>query len=131
TTVAPDRDIGIQVLGDLAAGVVSYQAGVLNGVIDGGSAEADTNDSKDVAGRLVVRPLMRHGTSSLAGLGLALAGSSETQPAALPSFRTSGQETFFTYDRAAIGEGVRNRVSPQFFYYFKSVGAFGEYIRSK
>jgi len=130
TTVAPDRDIGIQVLGDVAGGVVSYQAGVSNGVADGGSAEADTNDSKDVAGRLVVRPLARHARSPLAGLGVALAGSSGVQPAALPSFRTSGMETFFAYDRAAVGEGVRHRVSPQFFYYYKSIGTFGEYVRS-
>ncbi len=130
TAVAPDRDIGIQVMGDLAGGVVSYQAGVFNGVADGGSAEADTNDSKDVAGRLVVRPLARHAKSPLAGLGVALAGSSGVQPAALPSFRTSGMQTFFAYDHAAVGEGVRHRISPQFFYYYKSIGTFGEYVRS-
>jgi phosphate-selective porin OprO/OprP len=130
TSVAPDRDIGMQVMGDLAGGVVSYQAGIFNGVVDGGSAEVDTNDRKDVAGRLVVRPLARHDKSPLAGLGVALAGSSGVQPAALPSFRTSAMETFFAYDRAAVGEGLRHRVSPQFFYYYKSIGTFGEYIHS-
>lgn len=130
TTVAPDRDIGMQAMGDLAGGVVSYQAGIFNGVADGGSAEADVNDSKDVAGRLVVRPHARHANSPLEGLGIALAGSSGVQPAALPSFRSSGLQTFFAYDQAAVGEGARHRVSPQFFYYYKSIGIFGEYVRS-
>jgi phosphate-selective porin OprO/OprP len=62
-------------------------------------------------------------------VGFALAGSSGQQPAVLPSFKTSGQQSF-TYDRAARGQGVRNRLSPQYFYYYKSVGAFGEYVRA-
>lgn len=130
TTVAPDRDLGVQVLGDVGGGLVSYQAGVFNGVADGAAAELDTNDGKDVAARLVVRPFVRASTSPLAGLGLAIAGSSGSQPAVLPSFRASSQQTFFAYD-AAVGEGVRNRVSPQFFYYYRSIGVFGEYVRSE
>ena len=50
----------------------------------------------------------------------------------LPSFQTSGgRQTFFTYDRNATGDGVRTRVSPQAFYYYKAFGAYGEYIRSR
>jgi phosphate-selective porin OprO/OprP len=130
TAVAPDRDVGVQVLGDLAGNVVSYVAGVFNGVADGQSAEVDTNDSKDVVGRVIVRPFVKDMTRPLAGLGLALAGSSGTQPVALPSFQSSGRQTFFSYDPAAVGEGVRNRISPQGFYAYKSVWTFGEYIRS-
>jgi phosphate-selective porin OprO/OprP len=131
TAVAPDRDIGVLVMGDLAGEVVSYAAGVVNGVADGASADLDTNDGKDTVARVVVRPLAKSPRSPLAGLGLAFAGSTGAQPDALPSFRTSGQQTFFTYDHAAIGEGVRTRISPQAFYYYKSVGAFTEYVRSR
>ncbi len=131
TAVAPDRDIGVQALGDLAGGVVSYAAGVVNGVADGAAADLDTHDGKDTIARVVIKPLAKSPGNPLAGLGLAFAGSTGTQPAVLPSFRTSGQQTFFTYDHAAIGEGVRNRVSPQAFYYYKSVGAFTEYVRSR
>jgi len=131
TAVAPDRDIGILALGDLMGGVVSYAGGVVNGVADGSHADLDTDDGKDVVGRVVVKPLARSPGHPLAGLGLALAASTGTQGAALPAFRTSGQQTFFSYDHAAVGEGVRNRVSPQAFYYHKTVGAFGEYVRSR
>jgi phosphate-selective porin OprO and OprP len=37
TLLVPNRDVGIQVLGDLRGGVVSYQAGVVNGFPDGAS----------------------------------------------------------------------------------------------
>ena len=131
TAVAPDRDVGVQVLGDIAGGLVSYAAGVFNGVVDGGSSELDVNDSKDVAGRVMVRPFVGKRGSPLAGLGLALAGSHGAQPTALPSFQTSGRQTFASYDRSAVGEGIRGRFSPQWSYYYKGVGAFGEYIHSQ
>ena len=131
TTVAPDRDLGVHLIGDVFGGILNYDAGVFNGVADGASADLDTNDSKDVAARLVVHPFNTTTTSAWRGLGLALAASSGRQPAVLPSFRTSGMQTFFSYDRAATGEGVRNRFSPQYFYYYKSVGTFGEYVHSE
>lgn len=130
TGVAPDRDVGVQVLGDVPGGIVSYAAGVFNGAVDGASADADTNDGKDLAGRVVVRPFARATDHPLAGLGLAVAATRGTQPALLPSFRTSAQQTFFTYNRNAVGTGVRRRISPQAFYYNKAFGAFAEYVRS-
>ena len=130
TAVAPDRDIGVQVLGDLAGGTISYAGGVFNGVADGASADADTNDGKDVVGRLVVRPFATKSKHPAAGLGVAIAGSGGRQPAALPSFRTSSQQLLFSYASNAAGVGNRYRVSPQVFYYFKRFAGFGEYIRS-
>src|SRR5437773_161369 len=90
TALVPNRDIGIQILGDISGGVVSYLAGVMNGVPDGGSGDSDTSDSKDVSGRLIVRPFNKIARSPVRGLGLAISGSDgrQTGPLALPSFRT-------------------------------------------
>jgi phosphate-selective porin OprO/OprP len=129
TTVAPDRDIGVQVLGDLGGGIFSYQAGLFNGVIDGGSADLDTNDSKDVVGRIVVRPFTRR-KGALAPLAIAVAGSSGEQPSALPSFLSSGRQTFFSYRATASGDGTRHRISPQYSYFYRRFASFGEYVRS-
>ena len=73
TALVPNRDIGMQVLGELRGGVISYAAGVMNGVPDGGSADLDTNDGKDLsdASGPAVRPLAN---GPLSGLGLAIAG---------------------------------------------------------
>lgn len=129
TALVPNRDPGVQVLGDLAGDVVSYTVGVMNGATDGTTTDTDTNDGKDVAGRLVVRPVARRPESPLAGLGFALSGSRGNHPG-LPVVRTPLlQQTFLSYD-GATGAGIRVRYSPQVFYYYKAFGGFGEYVRS-
>src|SRR5262245_31551367 len=130
TTVAPDRDFGVQVLGDVLKGRLNYQAAVVNGGADGATVEADANDAKDLAGRIVVRPWAASASSPLNGLGLALAGSHGRQPATLPSFRTSGLNVFYSYAPGAVGDGPRNRISPQAFYYRGPFGGFFEHVRS-
>jgi phosphate-selective porin OprO/OprP len=133
TALAPNRDLGIQVLGDIGGGLVSYLAGVMNGVPDGGSSDLDTGDGKDVSGRLVVRPFTRIGTSPLRGLGVALSGSTGRQAGAnaLLTFRTqSAEQTYFAYS-GAVADGVRTRYSPQAFYYVGPFGGFAEYVHTE
>lgn len=135
--IVPNRDAGIQVLGDLAGGVVSYLGGVMNGVADGGSGDADTADSKDVSGRVVVRPFNRRpATSALKGLSLGLAGSAggATGTAALPTLRTQIlQQTFFTYvggTMPATADGTRTRYTAAVWYFHKAFGGWGEYVHT-
>ncbi|RPH51601.1 MAG: porin, partial [Lysobacterales bacterium] len=40
TSLVPNRDLGVQLGGDVAGGVVNYSAGYFNGVSDGGSSDA-------------------------------------------------------------------------------------------
>ena len=131
TSLAPNRDLGIQLLGDIRSGLVSYAVGVLNGVADGGSADVDTGDSKDVAGRVVVRPFHPLAASRLKGLGLAFSASAGRQAGgALPTFRTSLlEQPFFSYSGASVN-GVRRRYSPQVFYYFRSLGGYAEWVHT-
>lgn len=132
TALAPNRDVGIQVLGDLSGGVIGYLAGVMNGVPDGGSADADTNDGKDVSGRIIVKPFAKSSTNPLRGLGLAIAGSTGPQEgaAALPTFRSQSlEQTYFSYNGASA-DGVRTRYSPQAFYYYKAFGGLAEYVHT-
>ena len=129
TMVAPDRDTGVQILGDLAGTIVSYGVSVTNGVVDGGNSDLDTNENKDVAGRLVLRPFVRRAGHSLAGLGIAVAANTGIQPEQLPVFQTSSKQTFFSYS-GAIGDGRRTRWSPQAFMYAGPLGAYAEYVRS-
>src|SRR5205807_2145627 len=57
-------------------------------------------------------------------------GSRGDQAGALPSFKSSAQQTFFSYVPGATASGERTRMSPAAFYYYKSVGAFAEYACS-
>ena len=135
TALVPNRDIGVQALGDLAGGRVSYAAGVMNGVPDGGSADLDTNDGADLSGRVVGRPFATAGSSPLRGLGLALSGSVGKQSGALalPTFRTSSlQQPFFSYlGTGAIADGTRTRYSPQVWFFYKAFGGWAEYVRTE
>lgn len=133
TALAPNRDLGIQVLGDVYGGVFSYLAGVMNGVADGGSADLDTNDGKDASARVIVRPFTRNVASPLRGLGVAVSGSTGRQASvtALPSFRTQTlQQPFFSYATGATANGRRHRYSPQLFFFKGPFGGWVEYVHT-
>jgi len=134
TALAPNRDLGVQVLGDVKGGVFSYLAGVMNGVADGGSADLDANDGKDLSARVIFRPFTRNVTSPLRGLGIAIAGNTGRQagPTALPSFRTQTlQQPYFSYATGAAASGRRNRYSPQLFYFRGPFGGWAEYVHTE
>ena len=131
TSVAPDRDIGVQALGDLAGTRISYAVGLTNGVIDGGSSDGDANDAKDVTARVVARPWIQSPSHPLGGLGLAVAANTGTHGPALPSFASVGRQTFFSYAAGAAESGRRSRWSPQAFYYHGPLGAYAEYVHSR
>lgn len=141
TALVPNRDVGLAVYGALFDRRLTYQAGVFNGVPDGGSGDTDAYDGKDVAGRLFAQPFRTARAKALKGLGFGLAASTGTQhgdPAAtsLPSFRTSARQTFFRYragaDLAAtaLAAGRRTRLTPQAHYYYGPFGLTTEYVRN-
>jgi phosphate-selective porin OprO and OprP len=132
SALTPNRDVGVQVIGDVGAGMLTYQAGVMNGVADGGSADLDTTDSKDVAGRVLVRPFQkRPAADPLHGLALGFGATAGKQSAALTALRTSSlQQTIFAYT-GATAAGTRTRYSPQASYVYKSVSGFFEYVHSE
>lgn len=132
TSLVPNRDIGIQAVGDLAGGKVSYAGGLFNGVADGASstADVDANSDKDVAGRVIWQPWRSTSASALSGLGFHLGGSVGDQTGALPAFRTSVGQTYFAYATGVTASGRRTRVTPAGFYFYKPFGAFAEYVVS-
>lgn len=134
TSLIPNRDNGVQVQGDLLTNKLSYSAGVFNGVPDGtsSSTEVDTNNGKDLAGRIVLQPFRSTATPAkpLSGLGFHLGASTGKQTGTLPSFKTSATQTYFSYATGVTADGTRTRVTPAVFYYFKSFGGFAEYVRS-
>jgi len=134
SSLVPNRDIGVQAQGDLFAGKLTYAGGLFNGIPDGTSSttEVDTNNDKDFAGRVAVQPwrVASGSGSALSGLGFHVGGSVGTQSNGLPSFKTSVGQTYFSYASGVTATGQRTRVSPAAFYFFKSFGAFGEYMLS-
>lgn len=141
TNLVPNRDVGVQIAGDVVGARLQYAVGVFNGVPDGGSADADTDDSKDVAGRLFAHPFAGSG-AALEDLGIGIAVSTGSPAGTvsspnLPAYRTAGQTTFFAHrnDGTAAGTtvaaGSRRRVAPQATFYRGPFGFLAEYVRSK
>lgn len=145
TSLAPNRDVGVQLFGDIAGGLVSYAVGLFDGVYDGGSTDGDNNDGKDIVGRIFVQPFLKTEIAPLKGLGIGVAGTYGEQKGTattpnLPSYKTAGQLTFFRYINDAatataaanttVASGKVFRLSPQLYYSWGPFGLLGEYVRS-
>jgi phosphate-selective porin OprO/OprP len=139
TNLAPNRDVGLQVSGDISTGTFAYAAGIFNGVPDLGNGDGDVTDAKDFVGRIFLQPFKR---GSLAGLGFGVSGSTgiergNTAAPQLASYRTAGQQTWFRYLSSTttpvnnvFADGTRQRVAPQAYWYSGPLGVHGEYIVS-
>ena len=139
TSLAPNRDLGLQVAGNLSDSRVSYAVAWLNGSNDGASSEAfgdvDLNDDKEWAARVFAHPFASSDNLALQGLGVGIAGTytDQTGTAAqplLPTFRTPAQATFFRYRAGTtptLADGERTRLAPQLYYYVGRFGLLGEY----
>ena len=152
TSLVPNRDLGLQLGGDIAGGLVNYSVGYFNGVSDGASSDTNTptpdaeNDSKgDWAARVFFQPFVNSENFALRNLGFGIAGTfvdstGSIATTLLPSYRTPGQQTFFSYraTTAASGttpavngtfaDGERLRWTPQAYYSVGSFGVLGEYV---
>ncbi|MFH0342880.1 MAG: OprO/OprP family phosphate-selective porin [Chromatiales bacterium] len=135
--IVPNRDIGGELHGDIGSGLFTYSAAVLNGSNDGRSSDdvgdIDNNVDKDFAGRIYAHPFKDTSIVPLQGLGIGFAASyvnAEGSPSSpnLPSYRTSGQETFFNYRGTTFSDGERLRLSPQGYYYYGPFGLLWEYV---
>ena len=141
TSLAPNRDLGLQVAGKLVDSRLDYVVAFLNGSNDGASSEAfgdvDINDDKEWAARLFAHPFAESDRFAISGLGLGIAATYTDQDGTaaqplLPAFRTPAQSTFFRYRTGAtstLAAGERTRIAPQAYYYFGSFGLLGEYTQ--
>ena len=147
TNIAPNRDIGLMMTSEPLDGLVSWSAGLWNGVVDGGSSDADTGNGKDGSARVFVQPFLRTSSAVFRGFGIGVAatyGRNDGTPAvpALASYRTPGQSVFFAYRTdatattpataagTAVASGRRKRVSPQMYWSIGRFGLLAEYARS-
>jgi len=136
TQLVADRDIGFQVWGQPFRKIVEYQLGVFNGVADnvsnanGATNEFDTNNSKDFAGRLFLRPFATAASHYVNGLGFGIGGSygSERGTTVVDSYKSEFQNTIVKYTSGTRASGDRYRWSPQASYYAGPLGILGEFV---
>jgi phosphate-selective porin OprO/OprP len=141
TNLVPNRDIGLQLHGEVLEGALTYALGAFNGVPDGSSADANSDNSFDLAGRVYGYPLRRTGLRPLQGLGLGFAASrgrrlGTSAAPALASYRGTSQQAFFSYLTSTtaadvvFADGEHLRLSPQATWFWGPVGLLAEYVSS-
>lgn len=150
TSLLPNRDVGAQVQGTFGKGELTYALGVFNGAPDGGSADGDTNDEKDVVARVFSEPFAGSDLAAVKGLGLGVGASQGNQRGAfydkakiapepaLPSIKSAGGTKFFsyrssadTYANTALADGANRRIVPQAYWYYGPLGLVTEYARTQ
>ncbi len=139
TDLVPNRDLGIDLHGDLFDGVASYALGVFNGASDYNGTTVNTSfqDDKAFAGRVFYQPWKNSSVNGLRGLGFGVGGSyqanhpaTNTATGLTPGYTTDGQQKFFSYSAGVNASGAAWRVSPQAYYYYGPFGLLAEYVIS-
>ena len=130
TSIAPNRDIGVELHGDLFEQTVSYSLGVFNGVGDNGLSDGDIDDPKELGARIEVGPFSHLSSPHVSKLrlGFAITRGKETGNATstyLSTYRTFGQNAFFTWltdttgntpANNALAAGMHNRGTFQLYW---------------
>jgi phosphate-selective porin OprO and OprP len=149
----PYRDLGVKLGGVLGAGLLSYDVGVLDGAVDGGSTDGNSVPDQNSTGkftwdgRLFAAPFLHSDLLALKGFGAGVAGTYDkvdgistgtTTTSLLAAYKTPGQQSMFSYrsdtdaagalNNATVAHGIERRIVPQFYYYYRSFGLLGEYV---
>jgi len=150
TALVPNRDLGVQLSGDLGGGAFAYQVGYFNGVTDGQSSDnlatpdVEVDTAGDYAARIFFQPFINSSNFNLRGLGFGLGTTwvdvdGSAANTALSAYRSPGQQSIFAYrvntatgvtpNNATFADGERLRLAPQLYYYRGSFGLLGEYTQ--
>lgn len=131
---APNRDVGIQLFGAVADGLIDYQLGLFAGAPDGAtSAESNADDRFDLAGRVTFAPWAPLELGLTFSHGVARGSASSPQ---LGVYRTSGRATWFRYragndaSGTVLAAGARTRFGGHLSFHLGPIGLFGEVIAS-
>ena len=123
--LVPNRDIGAELFStSLFDNRLTYQLALMNGVPNNTAAvDTDNNDGKDFVGRLFTTPFVNSDNNWLTGLGAGFAATYGSEfGSTISTYKTYGQQTWFTFNKGVTASGSRFRYEPQLYYYH---GQFG------
>lgn len=136
TALVPNRDIGAEIFGDIEEGILAYSLGAANGTCDGCRGDGNTNNDYDGYAKLFAQPFHRANISPIENFGLGIAGSlgvekGDADASGLGRYKTPGRQTLGGYADEVVADGLRWRLNPQLWWYFKSLGLLSEYVYSR
>lgn len=128
--LVPNRDIGAELHSEkLFDNRLTYQLALMNGVPNNtASVNSDTNDGKDFVARAFTTPFKLSENRWLQGLGFGFGASvGDERASTTSSYKTYGQNTFFSYNSGVTAAGQRFRYEPQGYYYYRGFGLMAEF----
>jgi phosphate-selective porin OprO/OprP len=145
--LTPNYDQAILAHGDIDDNLVSYGAGIMEGVRDNAQNDIQgmSDNNYDFVGDVYVNPFKKTDIKALQGLGFGVAGNygnrGDVKTAAnspLASYYTPGQTSLLTYNTtAAAGQTVTEsedgpgyRLTPVIYYYNGPFGGYADYAIS-
>jgi len=148
TQLTPLRDLGGQVQGEFAKGLVGYAVGVFNGAVDNAYTDIDPSRYKDVEGMVYVRPFgpstpdqLQYAVLGVAGTAGRKSGAPQAagQSTNLPTYKSPGGATIFSYKAGAspdtsntvIASGQQRRFNVHGYYAIGPFGLLAEYLYSQ
>ncbi len=133
--LVPNRDTGFSLHGRLLDGRVFYDAALMNGVPNNTASDTtdlDNNDGKDFVGRIFTTPFKLSENQWLKGLGFGFAGSyGDERGTTISTYKTYGMSTWFSYNKGVTASGLRARLEPQAYYYWRGLGLMAEYAQDE
>jgi phosphate-selective porin OprO/OprP len=132
--LSPQRDVGVQVGGNLYYDWITYAAGIFDGAADketgyGGYNTGGDSNSRSGTGRVFITPFKDTSIEPLQGLGIGYAASyGKEKGSDLPTYVSPGQSPVFAYNTNVSASGPQLRTEPQAYYYYKSLGILGEKV---
>jgi phosphate-selective porin OprO/OprP len=141
--LSAQREVGLQLWGELANAAVRYELGIYNGVPDGTITDIDGNHAKSYGGRLFLRPLQLDALKGWGELGLGFAFSTGIEKGSsaaggntwLPAFKSAAQDTIYSYvtsatdvNQTVFAQGRHTRLNPQLSYYVAGFGLLAEWV---
>lgn len=144
SNLTPQREIGLELWGDLGSGLLRYEAGVFNGNADNAITDVDSDHAKSFEGRIFVQPFNTESLTFLGRLGIGIAASTGNEKGVnsltapnpwMGTFKSVGQQTIFSYltsttdaTQTVVAYGRHTRINPQLYYYNGPFGLLGEWV---
>jgi phosphate-selective porin OprO/OprP len=143
TQLAPNRDIGVALRGDVQGGLVHYSAAIVNGVADNAVLEGETDDEYEYNAHLLISPfkankeLGRFGDLAIGGATTFGRTNGTLANPGVTAIKSAGQATIFKYagggatdtmDTTALADGYRKRFAAHAYYFGGPIGAIAEYV---
>jgi phosphate-selective porin OprO/OprP len=131
--LVPNRDIGAELHANLFQNRLTYQIALMNGVPNNtASVDSDNNDGKDFVGRLFATPFINSDYERLTGLGVGFSGTYGSEFGnTISTYKTYGQQTWFTYNKGVTASGPRYRYEPQLYYYYRQFGLLAAFASDR